>query len=104
MANFTVISTRHLIHPTILCSSLQPRQYLSAHPCRYMADLANDTERKEHAAMFERVLLFMPLYHTYGYSISINTAIAGGCSVLMGGFSFRVFLHAIQKHKVMRGG
>ncbi len=54
--------------------------------------------------VMSRVLLVLPLYHIYGYTTHISTALAGGCLIVMGGrFSLHSFLQAVQRHKVMGG-
>ncbi|KAK7063063.1 hypothetical protein SK128_014658 [Halocaridina rubra] len=50
--------------------------------------------------IYESALLFLPMYHMYGYNIMMNTFTLGGKLVLLNKFSPKKFLEAIQKYKV----
>lgn len=47
-----------------------------------------------------RVLLALPMYHSFGYNTHFSTFAQGGTVFLMSHFSFRSFLRAIQDYKV----
>nr|XP_045586546.1 4-coumarate--CoA ligase-like 9 [Procambarus clarkii] len=48
----------------------------------------------------EKVLVMLPLYHGYGYTMMMNCLASGGTVVLMTNFIPEHFFHAIHKYKV----
>ncbi|XP_045135157.1 4-coumarate--CoA ligase 1-like [Portunus trituberculatus] len=68
------------------------------HKCLVENELKDEVVTE--AQILSRVLLVIPLCHSYCSLIFIQTVHVGGCSVLMRKFSPDTFLHAIQKYKI----
>ncbi len=99
-SSFTTPTTQDTPSSRPSPAPLQPHQPRPALPRRHMTDLSGEEGKQIRAAVYERVLLVLPIYHIYGYNTTNGTAYIGGCLVLMGRFSFRSFLDAIQRHEV----
>lgn len=69
------------------------------HQNKYLSDLSGEEGHARRNAVMARVLLVLPLYHMYGLITYTTTALAGGCLIVMGRFSLRSFLQAVQKYK-----
>ncbi|KAK7063062.1 hypothetical protein SK128_014657 [Halocaridina rubra] len=50
--------------------------------------------------IYDSTLLAMPIYHMYGYNVTMNTLMTGGKVIILPKFSVRLYFEAIQNYKV----